>query len=288
MNKRTQDEVRHALDAGLSGVKASGGTMQWVMKRVHRAKRMQKRLTLIPALALLMMGLLAAAACASFAFGVLDFLPEHAEDAAYCATIFGIDEQFENRYLSLRINEAAFDGTRLDMTMDIRHQEGAEPVFVLPSITARCGEKELSVSAEMMNFSWDTGFFLPEQLPRHVETEQAGATFRIEDGAVEKEITWTLSFDVLRPRYPIQINPQSLDDEEDIPFDVYIQAYIDAYRDGVILLDSDGELVMYDGALSMGAEFGENPWQREGFAQRMIDCGAFERVDVLTAEFVTR
>lgn len=288
MNKRTQDEVRHALDAGLSGVKASGGTMQWVMKRAHRAKRMQRRLTLIPALALLMMGMLAAAACASFAFGVLDFLPERAEDAAYCATIFGIDEQFENRYLSLRINEAAFDGTRLDMTMDIRHQAGAGPVFVLPSITARCGEKELSVSAEMMNFSWDTGFFLPEQLPRHVETEQAGATFQIEDGAVEEEITWTLSFDVLRPRYPIQINPQSLDDEEDIPFDVYIQAYIDAYRDGVILLDPDGELVMYDGALSMGAEFGENPWRREGFAQRMIDCGAFERVDVLTAEFVTR
>lgn len=291
MNKRTEQDVCRTLDAFFSGVKSSGGTAQWVMNRVRRSKGTQKRLTLIPAFALMMLAMLATAAYASFAFGVLDFQPDRAEDEAYCATIFGIDEQFENSYLSLSVNEAAFDGTQLDLTMDIRHREGADTVFVLPSIRAVCGEKELPVSVEAINFSWDTGFFLPEQQPNHLETEQAGVTFLIENAPAEEEITWTMTFDVLHPLYPMELISPSVDEafEEDIlSFAEYVQYYIDAHREGKILLDSSGELFMYDGALSMGAEFGENPWSSEGFARRMIDCGAFERADTLTVEFTTR
>lgn len=291
MNKRTEQEICEALDAFFSGVNPSGKTAQRVMNRARSSKGAQKRLTLIPAFALLMVAMLATAACASFAFGVLDFLPDRAEDEAYCATIFGIDEQFDNAYLSLSVNEAAFDGTRLDLTMDIRHREGTDTVFVVPSIRAMCGEKELSVSVETINFSWDTGFFLPNQQPRHEETEQAGVTFLIENAPVEEEIIWTMAFDVLYPLYPIELISSSVDEafeEDTLSFAEYIQHYIDAHRNGKILLDSSGELFMYDGALSMGAEFGENPWDAQGFAQRMIDCGAFERVDTLTVEFITR
>lgn len=291
MNKRSQRDIRPAIDARLSGVTPDGQTAQHVLSRAENRIIRHKKLSLIPILVLILLLALAAAAYATFTFGVLDFIPGRESDARYIESIIGIGDDFENEYMTLRVNEAAFDSARLDLTMDIRHRDGAGVVYVIPSMQAYCGGKPLPLSIETINFSWDEGFFLPEQQPLHMETEQAGVSFILEDAPQSGEITWSLSFDVLRPVYRIALNPRSLDPEEgeeEIPFDVYIQDYLDAYEKGIILLTDDGRLFMYDGALSMGAEFGENPWYREGLAQRMIDCGAFERVETLTSSFVTK
>ncbi len=290
MNRRTQSDIRSAIDARLCMLNSDGQTAQRVLSHAQRMQHRSRKTSLVPLFALLFLLLLAAAACATFTFGVLDFRPERADDPNYLDSIVSIDSLFRTNWMTISVNEAAFDGSRLDFTMDIRHVDGADVVYVIPDIQANCGGMLLPVSIEAINFNWEEGFFLPEQQPLHMETEQAGVSFILEQVPSQDTIDWTLTFDILRPIYPLEMNGKSLDaedGEEEIPFDVYIQDYIDAYENEIILLSHYGSLVMYDGALSMGAAFGENPWYREGLAQRMIDCGAFERIATFTTHFLT-
>lgn len=290
MNKRWESDVRAALDARLSSVNPDGRTAQQVLARAGNARRAHVRRKAAIALGVLMLALAAVACAAAMRYGVLDFRTERTDNAEYAENIVQIGREYENEYLTLSINEAVFDGASLDLTLDIRHKDGADAVYVIPRITARSGDKALGAFVESGNVDFDEGFFLPEQQPLHAATEQAGVGVRIDDPAAAGEVTWTVSFDILRPRWPIRLNSRSLDETEDgveIPFNEYIQDYIDAYENGVILLDRFGGLTMYDGAVQMGAAFGESAWQAEGFAQRLIACGAFERIETLEARFQT-
>lgn len=290
MNRESDNLVRQAIDANLCFLNSDGQTAQRIIHHAQNTRSAKRKLSFIPVLSILLLLLLTVAACATFTFGVLDFRPERADDPSYLDSIVSIDSLFKTNWMTVSVNEAAFDGSRLDFTMDIRHIDGADVVYVIPDIQANCGGMHLPVFIKAINFNWEEGFFLPEQQPLHKETEQAGISFILEQAPDQGTIDWTLTFDILRPIYPLELNDKSLDaedGEEEIPFDVYIQDYIDAYENKIILLSEYGSLVMYDGALSMGKAFGENPWYREGLAQRMIDCGAFERIATFTTHFLT-
>ena len=293
------NELRRAVDARLSGLSVSPGRQMEILRRAQEEEQPVKRkisVSLVLACALLLLTM--AAGVAATRYGVLDFNGEQRNNPEYIQHILQIDQSFTNDYFTMTVNEAVFDSISLSMTMEITTLPDAEPVYVWPHITAECGGERLETDIEgCTGGDFWSGFWLPQD-------EEWGNDGRYgvdcavitEDGehtvydTRNDPVTWTVTFDVIKPEWPMQKAGEMLFDDEDHTYEdflAYEQQFTKAYEDHVILLGAYGDIIEFDAGLPIPDGTTEEEWLFTPLSERLVQSGAFSRVDVLTASFET-
>ena len=293
------NEFRRAVDARLSGLSVSPGRQMEILRRAQEEEQPVKRkISVSLALAVALLLLTMAAGVAATTYGVLDFNGTQKDNPEYTRHILQIDQSLTNDYFTMTINEAVFDSISLSMTMEIQPVPGAEPVYVRPRITAECGGETLVTDIESCTGGdfW-SGFWLPQDEEwgndGHYGVDCAVITDDEEHTTYDTQnepVTWTVTFDVIKPEWPVEtVDNQLYDDmdqsEED--FRAYEQAHKDAYENHIILLSVYGDLVGFDAGLPVPDGMTEEEWWDTPLDERLVRSGAFSRVDVLTASFTT-
>lgn len=289
-------KIRQAIDARLSGAAPDPGLRARVLREVRGEYKVKKK---IPAGLVLALGilLLAATACAAAVrYGIMDYNRRYAENEAYQEHILQIDETHENDFVTLTVNEAVFDGTSFSMTMNIEPKEGAGEVYIMPRVTAMAGDRALDVDIEgCSGGDFFSGFFVPGLGEMSRNDGCYGADYAIltegEDGLVldteEEPVTWTVTFDILRPEYPVrEVETMLGGDDTDIPYEVYMAQFSDAYACGEILLVY-GSPVEYASVLPVPEGMSRDAWYSLHIEDRLAASDAFTRVEKLTISFTT-
>lgn len=295
MNDR--HELRRVVDARLSGLTVSPEQHMQLLRRAHEEEQpVKKKISVSFAFALMMLALAATACAAVMRFSVLDYNSSLAKNEAFVERILNIDESHENEFFSLTVNDAVFDGTSLSLAMNILPKEGAGEVFVIPRITAQCGDKTLFVDIEGCTGGdfWN-GFWVPGKDPDSRNDGCYGVDCVVMDdwasgtllGANSQPVVWTVTLDVLRPEYPIELDPVILDGENDPPFDEYMDGFRSAYQNGKIRLAYQGSLVEYISILPCPEGMTQEDWNTLSYEECLVRSGTFSRVETLTLSFTT-
>ena len=275
-----ENEFRELVDRELSGLVFDARQGQKVRRAADEEERpMKKRLSTGLIIVISLHFLTMAVGMATVGFGMLDYKDEQAQNEAFVKNILTLGQQYEDDSLSIRVNEAVFNGTVLSLTMDVEPKEGASPLFVLPRITAQAAGKAIDTFIESSNCSFADGFFAPavegiEATPTRIGIDVAliretadgmSSEYAPQTGSVE----WTISFDVFKPNWPMTVGEArpSMNAEIDLTFEqmdaldaAYEQKLTEAYAQKQILLSPDFPLSDY--ALCIPQRDGVSPMMK--------------------------
>lgn len=197
------------------------------------------------------------AAAITNGFGILDYHPEHAENKTLTDHIMPLGQVWDGEYFSMSLNEAVFDGMKMQLTMSFYPKADADPVFVIPRISATLnGQKLKSWTSNMHGIYDQDGFWVPCIEPGVVSNSERAAVELLitdESGAylsVSDQVEWEISFDILHPEWPIEFTVQDepmIGEPEwtDEEYDVYSQQFSDAYQAKKILLNRGAMISPY-------------------------------------------
>lgn len=289
---------RESIDARLSGLEVPQERQAAILRRALQQERPAPRKPLVTlALAIVLaLALTAAGLAVALRFGVIGFNRGQEDNAAFKAHILTVNQAYETDDFSLTVNEAVFDGMSLSFTMNILPKEGGEPVYIHPRVSAQCGGEPLMTDPEGCLGDFYSGFWVPEKDPYGPEGCY-GADYAIiredEDGAiaydtVTQPVTWTLSFDIIKPNWPVESNDIALTGTaDDPPFEEYMALFADAYANRRILLADGYSLVAYAAILPAPEGVTEEEWCYVPLSDQLVQSGAFSRVDMLEISFTT-
>lgn len=302
-----KNEFRDRVDSRLASLSWDESSSQRVLRLIGQKEEKnvrhmsKKTMALVFALILMLLTTAAGLATGDF-FGILRYVPDMAGNQAYVDTILTVGQQYECGAFTLSLNEAAFDGVRLTAAMEIHPKEGAEPVFVLPSVRAAIGGEAAEACWEGgMGFDED-GFWAPDISRMVTYPECGGAQMALKNRGeaglgdyrpTEETVQWEITFDVYRPAMPIVFTEEDepgIDEEawEDAQYAAHEQRFADAYREGKIMLDQYADPWWYLACIPQkdGVDGGEKA--REAVWLNAVDMGVFERVDQAVFRFETK
>lgn len=229
-------------------------------------------------------------------FGLLEFNRHQAENETYITHILAVDEIYENEYMTLAINDVVFDGTYLDVTIDVQPKPGCgEGVYVYPSMTAECNGQNLAADVDSCYGDFFNGFWVPER-DKGVQHANGryGVTYSVyaEDMKLEAladEVTWTMSWDIIRPVFGIESIGMIFDgNETEETWDAYEQRFKQAYGDQKILLADGYSLFEYVSVLPSQPDISQEGRWLHKLPHRLTESGAFEWVDRVEFSFTTQ
>lgn len=209
---------------------------------------------------------LALTACALTAhFTVSDYNSSLRDGAAFQEHITEVGYHHENAFFTFHVQDAVFDGVHISLAMDILPKPGAESVYLYPQLTAFCQGKQLDIDIEgCTGGDFFTGFWVGENAPGgEAEPRGYGVDAVVMDTLLtgKEEVTWTLSFQVLRPLWPVDMEPAGRADRiltvpGSAPEEILLkrhEAYMDLFRqawaDKRILLTERGDLLEWASVL---------------------------------------
>ena len=250
----------------------------------------KKKLSLSLALALVLILALAATAIALVtSYSVKDHI-----DPKFIDQVTQIDQSYENDYLSLSINDALADAKSLFVAMNMTHKPGAPEVYVFPFVTAESQGKALDVDIES-GFDFYDGAWLPERAPSSEGPGNYSLDMAIMEDRMpgaQDDITWTLTFHVLKPNWPIETDQYSArgyyEGEGKIAHEDYEQLFRDAYKNKKILLTYNDTTVEYSAYLPLPEGLTEEEHLHMRMWERLVVSGAFSEVDRFSRSFTTK
>lgn len=282
--------MKRAIDARLSGLTVSRQQRADLLLRAQEGEKPVKKkisVSLIVAVALLM---LAATACAAAVrFGMLDYKKNQAGNASYMERILSLNETYENDDLSISVNDAAFDGAIFSVTVEVHPKDGGDNLFIYPQVSATCGGLPCEIAfAGSQGADFHVGFFSSGIDGAY------GADYEVV-GIPAGPITWTVAFSVLRPEYPVELNPMRIpaDDDPnpdpDAPtYEDYMESFAQGCRDGVIYLAEPlASMELFEENLPRPKGISAETWEAMEMAERLVASGAFSLVGMPTAVFTT-
>lgn len=302
MNNRDTEiraQVHAAIDGSLSHLEVNDSLRRAVLDKTRAEKPAKRLISVGVVLAAVLLSAMAAIGVAATRFGALEFNRNQAENEAYAAHILAVDETYESEYLTMALNDAVFDGLSLSVTMDISAKADAQPVFVCPTLTASANGRTLVTDPEACRGDFLIGFWVGGPHEDAAVGGQYGADYAIvtqeeADGATydpqKDPVTWSLSLSVLRPVYPIaedECLPPDDGSGNGLDFEAYTRQFTEAYAHKQILL-SGGSPMDYSAALPAPEGMEDEAWWNMPLADRLVACGAFERVDSPTFRFTTQ
>ncbi|MGI6695403.1 MAG: hypothetical protein ACOX6O_04055 [Christensenellales bacterium] len=250
---------------------------------------MKRKLTLSLALAIaLILALMATGIALVATYSVKDHLnPKFADQ------VTEIGDTYENNWLKLSLNDAISDGSRMSVALNLAHKTGAGEVYVFPVITAESEGQKLDVDLES-GFEFFDGAWLPEKTENPAGPGNHTADFYIMEDVLpgaKGDITWTLTFHVLKPNWPLEVDPYSVKgyfESDKIAHEEYEQLFRDAYKNKRILLTYGDATVEYCAYLPTpeGMDQDKFLWMPEW--ERLVISGAFDEVDRFSRSFTTK
>ena len=303
--------IREAVDTRLSGLTFTPQMQADTLRRARLSNQpphMRRKLSYSLAFALLAL-LLAATAGAAAYFGVLRFHAEQENNAAYQQHILPIGERLTAQSAAVTVNDAVFDGSSLSFSLDIAHISGTPEVYLYPRVTAMqagqviptavTGFQQVSedesygMAAVLWGGGFHDGIFMPLRDDSHAESGHFNLDVALR-GALpdpEKPVEWSLTFDVLHPVFALDDAPYTVTEEGDgvvsYTWDTAEADSLAAYREGRVLLDSEGSMMVYALALPAPDGVTADDWQAADLGARLTASGAFALAEQLTAYFTT-
>ena len=297
------NDFRRAVDARLSGLSVSPEKqMQILLRAQEEEKPVKKKISTSLVIVFAVMMLTMAAGVATTNYGVLDFNSSQKNNPAYAEHILTVDQSFVGDYFTMTVNEAIFDSISLSMTMEIQPVADAEPVFIKPRITAQCGDALLETDIEgCRGGDFWSGFWFPQDESMGWGTDGtygvdcaiiADYEDHVAYDAQGEPVTWQVTFDVIKPEWPVQVVKNQLYDDVDVDnpeeaFEAYIQEFKDAIENHIILTDVYGGMPEFQAYLPAPEGMSEEEWMGLPNSEQFVLSGAFSRVDMLTASFTT-
>lgn len=248
---------------------------------------MKRRMPLALALSLILVLVLGTVAAATYVYSVRPWVPDNKLDQ-----ITVISDRHENQWLTVSINDAYSDGTRMNLALNLRHREGADPVYIFPVLTAHSGGKDYFADVEM-GFELIDGVWLPERWDNHagpgnyplevVLLKRVGESLE-EVAQVDYPIEWRLRFHVLRLAEGWQ-----MEHLQEVPSTNEEVAPIveRAYREKTVLLTYDDSVVEFTAFRPLPEGLSAEEWLLRPTWQQLLDTGAFEEVDTFERVFIT-
>lgn len=254
-NQKDKAFVQQSINAVLSGIQPDPFLAQRIMNGEREEPVVKKRLSI--GIVMLLLFLTTAGIAVVRHFGILDYAPHQAVNTAYTQKIMTLDQRWEGEYFAAVIHEAVFDGMKMTFTMSIEPKAGADPVYVIPRISA-------SVNGQLLNL-WvmggsgsfaDNGFWVPDIMPE-VSYDYEGWAVDValsDDGRsfapVAEDIQWEIDFHVLHTDWPIFFTEEDepgIDEPEwtDAEYAAYEKQFFDAYRNKQVLLNRYGMFDLY-------------------------------------------
>ena len=303
-----KNDFRDRVDSRLSSLSWDEAMSQKVLGMIDQKEeknvRIMSKWTMALLFALILVGLTTAVGFATGNFfGILQYIPEKADNQAYLDTVLSLGQTYACDAFTLSLNEVAFDGIWLTASMEIHPNDGAEPVFVLPGVRATVDGKPAGTFWEGgMGFDED-GFWAPDisrmvAYPEYGGVEialrgRAEETGAFEYRATDQAVSWELTFDVYRPAMPLEFTEEDEPGIGDEPwtedrYQAHEQAFADAYRDGKILLDQYADPWWYLGCIPQkdGKDGGEK--DRQGLWENALEMGVFKLADQAVFRFETK
>ena len=246
------NEFRELVDHTLSGLSWNTQMQEKVLRVLDKEEKPVRKISMGLVLAVLLAIAGMAAALASGGFGILQFTPEKGGNKAYMDTVLTVGQTYDCDAFTLTVNEAAFDGLRMTATMELYPKEGADPVFILPSVRAYAEGKELETAWEGGG-GWYTegGVWAPNMSRLNSYDPQSGAHYALAPGnsAYEPQrdaVHWEIAFRVYRALLPIvytEADEPGIDEEgwTDEQYAAHEQAFADAFAAGQLMLNQYGE-----------------------------------------------
>ncbi len=249
----------------------------------------KKKVTLSLALAVvLILALMATGIALVATYSVKDSL-----DPKFADQVTEINDSYENDWLKLSLNDAISDGSRMTVALNLAHKAGADEVYVFPIITAESQGKKLDVDLES-GFEFFDGAWLPEKVENPAGPGNYSADFFVMEDVLpgaQGDITWTLTFHVLKPNWPLEVDQHSVKgyfDNGKIAHEDYEQLFRDAYKNKKILLTYNDATVEYSAYLPVPEGLSKNEFLMMREWERLVRSGAFDEVDRFSHSFTTQ
>lgn len=276
MEKRKNIDLRKAIpdtpDMCREAVLHAVSTYQ--EERIMR--RSYKSLLVAAALAILLCG--TAYAIINY-YSVRDYVAKGNTSTAFNENVIPLEQTATSGDLSILLGDAVFDGQNLAFTMHVNASEGANPVYILPELTAWHGEEELNVEYMGTHTAMDLGFFAPSADERYPLPEHWGVDALLEDVPGVDSVKWRYTLKMFTPNAPLVEAPAWWFDEG--VDEAWEQSIRDIHNDGKIAVANGTGIYDYLAAI--------NPTYTGGlsFEQRLLDSGRFMLSDTIVFEFET-
>ncbi len=225
-------------------------------------------------------------------YSVRDYVAKGQTSAAFEENIVPLEQSAESHGLTVTLGDAVFDGKHLALAMNINAPENAEPLLIVPELSAWRGDEQLDadLTAFALRYTMDgqeygfdqgqAGLFVP---PLDISAYEAGEVDRMAleaciPSAPEGEVSWRYTIHMFRPVGEfVQTFPVG---EESETYDLWI--------DSLRLLHSRGQIAVAAGACRLDAYVRANADEENQPYHRFYEKDPlFEKVDAVTFEFVT-
>ena len=265
----------------------------------HRAPEMRRSIglsrtmRLIVTIALMVLMLTAVGVAAAKLASVTDYPPPSGLTPEYMAHLVTLNQTYDGDLLMLSVNDLVFDGTTVDVAMNVQPKTGKQ-VFLDTQVTAVCEGQEYALEIEgCSGGDFMSGMFLPD------ETDSWGDSPFGFDGVLwnddmdsppeGKPIAWTMMFELLEPVWKVEYLPeeqyQALLSESPQALEAYVQ---DNWRKQMITVTYGGLVeYLYAAEAAMLADGTITEPLSGSRTEQLLVCGGFQRADTVVVQFTT-
>lgn len=265
----------------------------------HRAKEVRQRVgmsrgaRLLITIVLMALMLTAVGVAAAKLNSVTDAPPPSGLTPEYMSHVVALNEVYDGELLTLSVNDLVFDGSTVNVAMNVQHKTGKQ-VFMDTQVTALCEGKAYQLEIEgCSGGDFMSGMFLPD------DTDSWGdAPFGFDGVLWDDEmqvppegtpIAWTMTFELLKPVWEVEYlsdeRYQAMLAEGMDVLEEYVQ---ENWRKHIITV-TYGSLVEYRYAaeVAMLADGTLTETLSGSRTECLLACGGFERADTVTVRFTT-
>lgn len=272
--------IRKCIDQNLSGLHVSQRQQMDMIDEIVGGAKMKRKIPFSVALAAILILTSVTAFAVMNYYSVRDFVAGGKTSAAFEEAIVTVEKTVESNGLSVSLGDAVFDGKDLAFTLDIVPVEGAEPVYVYPSLVGMRNGEPVEAYYYGFDFSYGAGAIIPSLNPEEpLAGSRRGVSVEIRDAMPSGTVDWTYTLKMYKPTGKlICVEDERLWKEmESGEWDAYCRAL---YANGEIGVMAGNSIGDYLRALDLEGD----PMTE---AERAERSGLFELVDTVVFEFST-
>ena len=175
--------------------------------------RMSRRMRTIVTLALMLMMLTAVGVAAAKLASVTDYPPPSGLTPEYMSHLVTLNEAYDGDLLTLSVNDLVFDGTTVDVAMNVQPKAGKQ-VFMDMQVTAECEGQTYALEIEGCGGGdFMSGMFLPDETDSWSDSPFAFDGVLWDDDMQSPPegvpIAWTMTFELLQPVWEVEYLPDA-------------------------------------------------------------------------------
>ena len=280
-----REEIRTALDRRLDNVTERSDSRERLLRRLAGEEKVMKKKVSV-AFVLVAAVLLIAAAALAIAnyFSVGEYLTNGQAGEELASHIVTLNQDYENDYIKLKVGDAVFDGQSMALAWSLESKQPDKPVYLYPSITAYCGDRQLNVECMEDYAVDDFGYFFPSLVTPENDDPNQAATYTIYEDTADTDVRWHFTMRVLVPNWPVVNCPVEMHgDADDLPVEDYGQLFHDAYANHIIMAEGGTSLAQYGNIICA-----DNPAAQEGdYGDILVAGGALTLADTIECDFTT-